>query len=71
MGGDLAGLGLDGRFINDVGEAMQPGTSALFLMVKEEDPDAVVTALDPFEGQVYQTSLPSDVEERLRQALSD
>ena len=71
LGGDLAGLGIDGRFVHDVGEAMQPGTSALFLMAKEEDPGAVVSALDPFEGQVYQTSLPPDAEEKLRQALSD
>ena len=71
LGVDLAGLGIDGRFVHDVGEAMQPGTSALFLMIKEEDPGAVVAALDPFEGRVYHTSLPSDVEEKLRQALSD
>jgi uncharacterized membrane protein len=71
LGGDLAGLGIDGRFIHDVSEAMQPGTSALFLMVKEEDPEGVVAALDPFEGQVYHTSLPPDVEEKLREALND
>ena len=71
LGGDLAGMGIDGRFIHDVSESMQPGTSALFLMVKEDDPGAVVAALDPFEGQVYHTSLPQDVEDKLRQALSD
>jgi uncharacterized membrane protein len=71
LGGDLAGMGIDGRFINDVSEAMQPGTSALFLMVKEEDPEAVIAALDPFEGQVHHTSLPQDIEDKLRQALSD
>jgi uncharacterized membrane protein len=71
LGGDLAGLGIDGRFIRDVSEAMQAGTSALFLMVKDEDPGAVIDALDPFEGQVYHTSLPEEVEEKLRQALSD
>ena len=71
LGGDLAGMGIDGRFIHDASEAIQPDTSALFLMVEEEDPGAVVSALDPFEGQVYHTSLPSDIEEKLRQALSD
>jgi uncharacterized membrane protein len=71
LGGDLAGMGIDGRFVHDVSEAMQPGTSALFLMIKEADPGAVVAALDPFEGQVYHTSLPLDIENRLRQAMSD
>ncbi len=71
LGGDLAGLSIDGRFIHDVSEAIQPGTSALFLMIKEEDPGSVISALDPYEGQVYHTSLPPDVEEKLRQVLSD
>lgn len=71
LGGDLAGTGIDGRFIHDVGEAMQPGSSALFLMVRDADPEPTIAALDAYEGQVYYTSLPTDVEERLRQALSD
>jgi uncharacterized membrane protein len=71
LGGDLAGLGIDGRFIHDVSEAMQPDTSALFLMVREVDPEAAIAALDPYEGQVYYTSLPTDVEDKLRRVLSD
>jgi uncharacterized membrane protein len=71
LGGDLAGTGIDGRFIHDVSEAMQPGTSALFLMVRDADPEPTIAVLDAFEGEVYYTSLPADVEEKLRQVLSD
>jgi len=71
LGGDLAGTGIDGRFIQEVSEAMQPGTSALFLMVRDADPEPTIAVLDAYEGQVYYTSLPTEVEEKLRQVLSD
>jgi uncharacterized membrane protein len=71
LGGDLAGTGIDSRFIHDVSEAMQPGTSALFLMVRDPDPEPTIAVLDAYEGQVYYTSLPTEVEEKLRQVLSD
>jgi uncharacterized membrane protein len=71
LGGDLANLGIDQRFINDVAEAMTPGTSALFVMVREGDTDATVEALEPFEGAVYYAHLPEETEEELRRALSD
>ncbi len=71
LGGDLANLGIDQRFINDVAEAMTPGTSALFIMVREADPDAAVEALDPFEGTVYYAHLPEETEAELRRALSE
>ncbi len=38
--------GVDQQFVRDVGDALTPGSSALFLMVKEGgDPAAVVAAL--------------------------
>lgn len=70
LGGDLANLGIDQRFINDVAEAMTPGTSALFVMVRESDPDATIEALEPFEGTVYYAHLPEETEQELRRALS-
>lgn len=69
LGGDLANLGIDQRFINDVAEALTPGTSALFVMVREADRDATIEALEPFEGTVYYAHLPEDSEEELRRAL--
>lgn len=69
LGGDLANLGIDQRFIGDVTESLQPGTSALFVMVREADPEAVFAALEPFRGEVYYTHLPEETEQALRQAL--
>jgi uncharacterized membrane protein len=71
LGGDLANLGIDQRFINEVADAMKPGTSALFVMVREADPNATVEALEPFEGTVYYAHLPEEAEQELRRALSE
>ena len=63
--------GVDQRFVEDVGTALKPDSSALFLMVKGgEDAAAVVAAFNPFQGTVYQTTLAPDFEDSLRRALA-
>ncbi len=69
LGGNLANLGIDQRFIDDVSDALAPDTSALFLMVREADPEATAAVLEPFAGQVYYSYLPEEAEAKLRQAL--
>jgi uncharacterized membrane protein len=71
LGGDLANLGIDQRFIKEVSEALQPDTSALFVIVREADPGVALAALESHTGTVYYTSLPVEAEERLRQILSE
>ena len=69
LGGDLANLGIDQRFINDVTEDLAPGSSALFLMARDADPEAIAAALEPFEGKVYYSYLPEETEAQLREIL--
>ena len=71
LGGDLANLGIDQRFINDVTEDLAPGSSALFLMARDADPEATVAALEPFEGKVYYSYLPEETEAQLREILEE
>lgn len=71
LGGDLANLGIDQRFIEDVTEDLAPGSSALFLMVREAEPEAVEQALEPFKGKIHYGYLPEETEEELRQVLSE
>ena len=61
--------GVSGDFVKEVKETLRPGRSALFLVVKEANVDATMAALRQFRGDVIQTTLSSEAEEALRQAL--
>jgi uncharacterized membrane protein len=67
--GSLLKTGVDPDFVDDVKTTLRPGRSALFLVVKSTDADAVLGALRQFKGDVIQTTLDSETEEALRQAL--
>ena len=69
--GRLMDLGVDGKFVKDVGEQIKPGTSALFVLVKGENPAAEVAILRPYKGHVLQTTLDTDAEQAIRDALED
>ena len=68
--GKMADLGVDQKFVRDVSAALEPNTSALFILVREANPAAAISALKPYKGQVYHTSLPADTEQELRSILS-
>jgi uncharacterized membrane protein len=68
--GALLDQGVDGKFVKEVSENLTPGTSALFLVFDRANP-AVMQVLEPFHGKVIQTTLPSDIEERLRKAVHE
>ena len=67
--GSRAGLGVDKTFMQDVEEAMPPNSSALFFILRQEDPDEAIEALAPYRGKVYHTSLSEEDEEALRRVL--
>lgn len=62
--------GVNAGFIDDVKTTLRPGRSALFLVVKESDADAVMAALRSYRGDVIQSTLSSEAEEALRQTLA-
>lgn len=61
--------GINRQFQEEVRDMVQPGTSALFLIVAKVTPDKAIDALSKFGGRVLKTSLPSDAERRLQEAL--
>jgi uncharacterized membrane protein len=67
--GALMDQGVDGGFVREVQASLQPGTSALFVLAREGNPDAAIAALEPFKGKLLQTTLDSEAEESLRRAL--
>ena len=48
---------------------LQPGTSALFLVVEKVTPDKAVAAMSKYGGTVLKSSLSEDTEEELQEAL--
>jgi uncharacterized membrane protein len=73
VGGALVGKslepGIDQGFVRDVTAALQPGSSALFVLFQADDLGATLIALRPFKGTLYHTTLPTETEEALRHAL--
>ena len=67
--GKLLERGVDGKFVKDVGEELQPGTSALFITGRGSNHEAVLRAIEPYKGNLYQTNLSSELEDELKRAL--
>ncbi len=67
--GRLLDMGVDGKFVKEVSENIHPNTSALFVLVNDTNTDALMAAMRPFQGHLYQTTLPTEAEEQLRQEL--
>lgn len=63
-------LGVDGKFVKEVSESLQPGTSALFVLVRDANPAAIRAALEGHHGTVMQTTLSAEAEESLKKALT-
>src|SRR5262249_197015 len=61
--------GIDDRFITQLSAAFKPGTSALFVLVRQVTLDRVLEAMKPYGGKVLHTSLSHESEARLRAAL--
>ena len=64
-------LGIDNQFIKDVGNSLEIGGSAIFLLVIEATADKVLPEMAKFGGHVYQTSLSNEDEEKLRKVLDE
>jgi uncharacterized membrane protein len=66
--GKMAHLNVDQKMVKEVRDNLQPGSSALFVMVSG-NPGLVVAAFRPYHGKLYQTTLPTDQVEALEDAL--
>jgi uncharacterized membrane protein len=67
--GKMAKTSIDRQFQDQVRDMLQPGTSALFLMLEKVTPDKAVEAMSKFGGTVLKTSLSKQDEKDLQDAL--
>ena len=67
--GKLTKTTIDKEFRDQVRDMVQPGTSALFLMLEKVTPDKAVEAMSKYGGTVLKTSLSKDDEKDLQEAL--
>ena len=67
--GKITKTGIDRAFQDQVRDMLQPGTSALFLMVEKVTPDKAIEAMSKYGGTVLKTSLSKEAEAELQEAL--
>ena len=71
VSGALTDIGINDDFMKTLSEGFQPGTSALFVLVRKATPDKVVEEIKKYGGTVLQTSLSHEKEAKLQAALDE
>ena len=69
IAGKMSDVGIDDNFIKEVGETIQPGEAALFLMVTSMTEDKVLPELAKFSPTVLRTNLSAEDEAKLKSAM--
>ena len=67
--GKVSKTGIDKEFQDQVRGMLQPGTSALFLLLEKVTPDKAIEAMSKYGGTVLKTSLSKEGEKELQDAL--
>src|SRR5215475_974539 len=70
VSGALSDVGINDQFMKDLAATMQPGSSALFVLVRSATPDKVLEEIQGTGGTILQTSLSHDDEAKLQAALN-
>ncbi len=70
LAGALTDVGIDDKFMKDLAEVLQPGTAALFLLIRKMTADKVIEDLKGVGGTLLRTSLDHTKEAALRAALA-
>ncbi len=66
IAGKFTDTGIDDNFIKEVANTIEPGHSALFLLVSKVTMDKVQPSLEKYDATVIQTSLSDEQEEKLK-----
>ena len=69
LAGALTDVGINDPFMKKLAETIEPGSAALFVLVKEITTDKVLAAIKGYGGVVLKTSFDETKEQALRDAL--
>jgi uncharacterized membrane protein len=67
--GSAGDYGVDDKFMKELGDKLDPGAAAVFVLVKEATRDKVVPEISKYGGHVLQSSLSTEQETALQEAL--
>ena len=67
--GAMTDVGVDDKFMKELGEKLQPGGAAVFVLVTQSTPDKVLPRISQYGGEVIHSSLSEHAEETLQEAL--
>jgi uncharacterized membrane protein len=67
--GALTDVGVDDKFMKDLGTNLKEGGAAVVVLVRQSTPDKVLPRISQFGGEVIQSSLDDETEARLQAAL--
>lgn len=70
-GGAMSDYGIDDKFMNELGEKLPQGGAAVFVLVKEATADKVIPEIAQYGGHVIQSSLSTEQETALQEALDN
>ena len=69
IAGKFSDVGIDDSFIKEVGQTVEPGQAALFLMVTKVTEDKVLPEMAKFNPTVLRTNLSAEDEAKLKEAM--
>ena len=69
--GAATDVGVDDKFMKELGEKLQPGGAAVFVLVSQSTPDKVLPRISQYGGEVIHSSLSEHAEESLQEALRE
>jgi uncharacterized membrane protein len=69
--GAMTDVGVDDKFMKELGDKLRPGGAALFVLVRESTPDKVLPRISQYGGDVIHSSLSAEAEETLQEALRE
>ena len=71
LAGKMTDVGVDDAFMKDLGTQLNEGGAAVIVLVRRSTPDKVLPRIAEYGGEVLQSSLSTEAENRLRAALGE